>query len=173
MCTNKLTIGLRDMANEEPVFSALLEVPFHAVQKNGRPVFNGRLVSNPRTQKAKRFLLPLLHRARLEHGIYDPIDNDLRCVLVFLYAQRDYFTRDQETKQLRRKQTVADAINLGELIQDCLQWSNIIKDDNQICDVRIVRKWGPRTEVKIELYPYTDEPLELSLWKNSNASSAK
>lgn len=151
------------MDDEEPVFSTTIEVPFHAVQKNGRPVFRGRLVSNPRTQKAKKFLLPLLHRARLDHGIYEPIGYDLSCLLVFFYAERDYFTRDPQTKLLRRKHTVADTINLGELIQDALQWSNIIGNDNQICDVRILRKCGKSTAVQIELYHYEDPPLQLSL----------
>lgn len=151
------------MGETNTVFECCIEVPYHAVKKNSRPVFNGKLCTSARVKKAERFFLPALQRAKLDHNIHNPIGIELRAMLTFFYSASDFFTRDSKTKQLRRKWTVADTLGLGEFVQDSLQKSGVIVNDNQICDVRCIRVCGERTEVKIQLWPLDVDPLQLSL----------
>jgi hypothetical protein len=140
------------MGEASTIFECTIPVPYHAVKKNSRPVFNGKLCTNPRTKKAERFFLPALQRAKLDNGIHDPIGIELRAVLTFFYSAADFYTRDTKTKQLRRKWTVADTLGLGEFIQDSLQHQTV---GIIVC--------GERTEVKIQLWPIHVDPLQLSL----------
>lgn len=99
----------------------------------------------------------------MDCGITKPISGDLSALFTFFYSASDFYTRDSKTKQLRRKFTVADTLGLGEFIQDAMQDVGVYLNDNQICDVRCIRVCGERTMVKIELWPMSEAPMQMSL----------
>lgn len=146
----------RDMLepkNEECriLFRSTFEVPYHAVQKNNRPIFrnsrSGRafLGKSKRLTTATDWLVLNLRKASANLHLSKPFQGPLHLLCVF-------YLDNYWTKAGVQNKKIPDLDNMICFIQDCLQTAEVIVDDGMIeCLDGSRRLPGSRNEVLIEL----------------------
>lgn len=141
--------------NKAPDFYAKIPVKSHMVSKNRRPIRFNRKTGKPflgksgSLESAERHLQLHLMKARHDMNLCLPIRVDCHVALHFHFA--DFYT----AKGLRRK-TLPDLSNLIQIVEDSLQKSGIIENDNLITSLDGSRR-----------LPGKDNFLEIWIWADS------
>lgn len=109
-----------------PLFSCKLKVTKHFSQKNSKRIFNGRLVQDPKVAAHKNSLIKHLQIKKLQSRI-DTITTPVQLECVFHYPNSVFYTK----KGTINKKLI-DLSNSLQGVEDALQASGIIHDDNLI-----------------------------------------
>lgn len=109
-----------------PLFSCRLKVTKHFSQKNSKRIFNNRLVQDPRVAAHKNALIKQLQIKKLQNRI-DTITTPIQLECVFEYPETVFYTK----KGTINKKLI-DLSNSLQGVEDALQASGIIYDDNLI-----------------------------------------
>lgn len=144
-----------------PAFHFKIDLPYHAVKKNNRPI-HGRglkkwIGKSDRLKNAEHYLTSMLMDHRIMSGYPKPLTGDLHAVFIFTFEE--YFTKKGE-----RARTLPDLSNLLELPADCLQEAGIIQNDSDICLFDgSCRLPGKKNQLEIFLYVLKDSVYQRHL----------
>lgn len=115
------------------LFKCKIQVPKHGIKKNSKMILRNKrtrkpfIASNYQAKALENILINKLRIEKLKQKI-DTITIDVNAKFTFYFPESVYFT-----KKGQRSKNLADISNLYEIVQDALQESGIIFDDNQIC----------------------------------------
>lgn len=134
------------------LFHAEIPVEKHVIKKNRRPVFmnkktGARFIGKSQELKEAERYLELTLKSRInELGIESPILGPIWVIMLFYYQNDVFYTKKGEPSKLR-----GDLSNLYQLVEDCLESSGVIGNDDQICSHDLSRRL-PSDRTKLEIF---------------------
>lgn len=139
------------------LFHTKFPVAKHIVKKNNRPIyFNQKtqrvfLGKSNKLYEAEYYLFQQLKSAAAAQNLFNPIDGPVWVTMKFYFE--NYYTKKGE-----RSKNLPDLSNLYQLVEDALQTTNIILDDNQIMAHDESRRLpGNKNELEITIRQFDEQ----------------
>lgn len=107
-----------------------VELDKHVVKKNNRPIWRGRIGKSKELIHAEDYLKMAFRSQANQQDVKTPIDYPVWLIMHFYFPKEKYFTK--ESKYKIRSQKVPDLSNMYEIVQDALQASGVILNDNLV-----------------------------------------